>query len=120
MSDDPIAGLHKRFDKFEDHFKIIEKEQHIMAGNLVKVTGRLDVMDVVIAAAQTREGLVVGIINDKLDINTALTKKLFDRFDKHTDDENADRKNTLFWLMTTVVTVALGVIGVILTKVFGA
>ena len=127
VTDDPVAGLHRRFDTLESNFQEVRKEQHQMATGLVTVDRRIDIMEVQIEAAQQREKLVVGGINMKLDANTSLIQKSFDlldkhssRFDAHTEAENRDRKKLLFWLITTVGSVMLGVAGVVITRVFGA
>jgi len=52
MTDDPIAGLHRRFDKLEDHFKIVETEQKVMAKNMLEVNHRVDMVEVQIQRSQ--------------------------------------------------------------------
>lgn len=118
-AEDPIAGLHRRFDKLESNFEDVQKEQHRMAINLVSVDKRMDLVEVQIQAAQQRETLVVGAINEKLESNLSLVRKLFEKFDAHTATEVEDRKKVLFWLLTTVASVVSSLGFIIFNKLLG-
>lgn len=119
-NNDHIQGLHKHLTRLEDSFKEVKAEQFEISKNINHVNHRVDLIEVQIDAAQKREALVIGTINEKLEANTSLIKQLFTKFDDHATTEHEDRKRVLFWLMTTVVSV-VGTVGMIVFgRVFGA
>lgn len=119
MTDDPYGALHRRFDKLEANFEESKAEQHEMAKNLEKVNHRVDMVELVVNAAQQREELVVQSVSDKLDLNSSMIKKLFDKFDQHDRDDASDRKKLLFWLVSCVVSVMGAAASIIFVKLFG-
>lgn len=120
MSDDPITGLHRRFDKLESNFEEVKAEQHDISKKVDRVDHRVDLLEVQIAAAEKRETMVVQTINEKLEHNTGLIQRLFEKYEQHTESEANDRKKLLFWLVSCVVSV-VGTASVILfSRVFGA
>jgi chemotaxis protein histidine kinase CheA len=136
MSDDPISGLHRRFDTLESNFDKVRKEQHEMSKSLVNVNHRIDLVEMQIESAHKREALIVGSINEKLEANSNLVKKLFDKFDRHDAQEAAERKERIekeseakelvaseskklmWWIVTTCVSVLVGIGMVMFNKVF--
>lgn len=121
MSDEQTdySGLHRRFDKLEANFDEVKKEQHQMASDLSTVNHRIDLIEVQIDAAQRRETLVIGSLNEKLEANANLIKRLFDKFDAHIEGEVDDRKKLLFWLVSCVVSVLGTAAVIVFTRLFG-
>jgi chromosome segregation ATPase len=136
VSDDPITGLHRRFDKLESNFESIQREQHEISQSLVEVNHRIDLVEVQMESAHKREAMIVGSINDNLDRHSALVKKLFDKFDRHDEMETKERKErasaeiaerdrasaeskkTMMWLVTTCVSVLISIGMLMFTRVF--
>lgn len=137
MSDDPITGLHRRFDRLESNFERVQKEQHGMSKCLLEVNHRIDLVEVQIEAAHKRELMIVGSINEKLAENSNLTKKIFDKFDKRDELEAKERKDRAqkeiddrdkvaaeskkltWWLISTCVTVLISIGMLMFNRVFG-
>lgn len=119
MTDDPYGALHRRFDKLEANFIEVREEQHDIAKNVEKVNHRVDLVELLVGASQQREELVVQSINTKLDSNSNMIKKLFDKFDTRMEKEVEDKKTLLFWLASCVVSVVGAASYVVFTKLFG-
>jgi hypothetical protein len=114
----------------------VRNEQHSMAQSLIEVNHRIDLVEVQIEASHKREAMIVGSINEKLAESSNLTKKLFDKFDKHDDLEvkerkeraeaeiaarekaTAENKKTMWWLVSTCVSVLIGIGMVMFAEVF--
>jgi hypothetical protein len=117
---EPLAGLHRRFDKLESNFSHVRNEQHAMALSLLAVDKRIDLVELQMNANQQREVLILDSFNKRMDDSSNMLKRLFDKFDLAAERAVEDRKKMMIWVITTALSV-LSSIGIIMfNKVFGA
>jgi hypothetical protein len=117
---DDIAGLHRRFDKLEHNFTDVQTEQHKMALNLMAVDKRIDLVEMQINSAQQRETLILDSFNKRMESNSNMIKRLFDKFEIAADKSVEDRKKIMFWLLTTALSVLTSIGFIMFQKVFSA
>lgn len=113
------SGFHRRFDEMRRMMAEIQTEQHGIVASIQDVNHRVDLTELQLKASQEREAIVTGHLFEKLGEYGQSMDRLTAGFAAHTAQEDADRKKILFWLATTVVSVA-GSAGLLLfNKVFG-
>jgi hypothetical protein len=117
-SAEDVTGLHRRFDKLESNFSGVQAEQHKMALSLVTLDKRIDLVELQITAAQQRETLVMNALNQRLEQNSAMIKRLFEKFETAADKAGEDRRKIMFWLLTTAVSVLSSIGFIMFNKVF--
>jgi 2,3-bisphosphoglycerate-independent phosphoglycerate mutase len=120
-----VAGIHKRLDTIDAHVMGVRDAQHKAALNLMAVDKRIDLVEVHIEATKQREELLYKNLTDRLDNGSSVFKKLFDKFDQHTKDEENERrksqeeqKKILWWVIGTAASVLSSIGMVLFTRVF--
>lgn len=121
-----VVGLHRRFDNVEKDVKSLTAQSVLSSERMIRMEGRIDLAEAKSDALMERETLIHENVKGALANTNNLVKKLFDKFDQRTVEENKDRinamtasKKQIWWLATTCVSVLIGIGMVMFGRVFG-
>ncbi|HEY7805080.1 MAG TPA: hypothetical protein VIC30_11705 [Orrella sp.] len=113
-----VVGLHRRFDHVEKDVKHLTEQSQLASERMIRMEGRIDLAEAKSDALAERETLIHENVKDALTATNSLVKKLFDKFDQHTVDENNERKKLMVWIIATCVSVLSGIGMVLFAEVF--
>lgn len=87
-----VVGLHRRFNDVERDLHTLAQDSKAVTERMIRMEGRIDIAEVKAHAAAEREAATYQHVQTALEATNHLVRKLFDKFDGHTVEEAADRK----------------------------
>lgn len=127
-----VVGLHRRFNDVERDLHTLAQDSKSVTERMIRMEGRIDIAEVKAHAAAEREAATYQHVQTALEATNHLVRKLFDKFDTHTVEEAADRKElfderqevlkeqkrVLWWVITTCLSMLSAIAMWALTEVF--
>jgi len=120
-----VAGLHRRFGIIEMNVATLAQDSKATSERMIRMEGRIDLAEANAKSTAEREILIHNNVKEALANTNSIVKKLFDKFDAHTVEESKDRlqlekdgKKIMVWLVSTCISVLIGIGMVMFTQVF--